>query len=1302
MMLNFKQGLPNVLISDKPKPSTVILVVNLIIIVSTSATDSQLISHFSAKGIRGNVTFAIQNEDTTDASLLITAILETDGLLKPKDERESEAQESSPVYLDWNVHQNTIEPYMFPTCSVEELGEESTIVGKLVKNRPFALDQVTQWVVPMAEIRSLGENTFSEIFWGKSLSLRLSEIYQDRSTQNKPKEQSPSASTTTNSSTSKVQSRLPSALRKPANITIIQPKPQANQKHVFAPRPKLSLSSKFGNSSSTRTPRKPRALAPIFESQTSDATAVNLLRLGNSTLSKLESSNSTATSTVTTSTTPEPGSTQKEQFSSYHKRVIRILAKATICANIVDTRAVKTVEAIFESQISGKVAIRGNEDGTTILIVNLYNVNSKVTTRHDWKILASDILDDHRHGEQCKYLQLVFDPDDNGGKECSATKMKKCRLGDLSGKHGQLQVAGVGKSTRRTIVDFNLPISSLEGSRHLFLAVYESASLGSGRRPSILSCAKLHMKQPRVVEASFNTDGVRGTIRLSQRYSSEPTTFHYNLYGLEGNTRHYSINSIPMGSQSRSDAGHLCSNLGLVYNPFQVNLIDNPVISTSDQLPVGNLSMKHGQFLVVDSDDEDHYVNEHLDLSVQLHGRHSVVGRPILIRKNNEDPWVCANLEYVDRQVTLAVATFYYPVVGRVSFYQLSDEPSSETSVLVDVYNPNSESSSVGHNWMIHLNPAMADFYNWSERCFSSGEVYDPISAMGSQKFDQYERQCSGGLSGGEPLRCRLGDTSLKSGFILSLPNIASNKTRLFYTDPFLPLRDQNSIISRSVVIYDENSPKQRGNRLACSTIRLVHPLKASITSWNSGPSIPSAVSGSIRFEQTALNQVTRVDISLEGLTSNVENYAIHNAWTMDDREFPCSNDSLYDIYDPFDTEHSSGIPPSAHYGAAATVDRVKVGDLSRKHGTFEGLQSVQRSFVDSSTALFAPNSIVGRSLVLRAKVNDFRWVCGNIQLEYDKTETREIVGVASFDDPRALVAGFVRFSQLEHKDGTLSDTYIHVDLRRPTQPGFHEPQAHEPHNWSVFVNQVGEDAYIAADEVRCIAAGFKWNPYLAQDNHENYAKSCNEKIADHLACAMGDLGLRHGSVIVGANNRRALSDSNLPLAGNYSVMGRSLIIFDSKRPSVKLACANILPDIHLKSNVVVKRIPAFTVSRFVEQMRSLLDTTDWLLVPELRATKSVANGECVQMTIHFYGRRAHQLQTELNNLITLGTVRRSTRTGVDTISTHYKLCRATQALTSRGMAGGSLRLSLNFYLAYLIPCLSFVMLCFRLRPVIE
>lgn len=44
----------------------------------------------------------------------------------------------------------------------------------------------------------------------------------------------------------------------------------------------------------------------------------------------------------------------------------------------------------------------------------------------------------------------------------------------------------------------------------------------------------------------------------------------------------------------------------------------------------------------------------------------------------------------------------------------------------------------------------------------------------------------------------------------------AVEKSRNFFIDPNLPLTGPHSIVGKSLVIYDENGPKARGNRLAC------------------------------------------------------------------------------------------------------------------------------------------------------------------------------------------------------------------------------------------------------------------------------------------------------------------------------------------------------------------------------------------------------------------------------------------------------------------------------------------------------
>lgn len=67
---------------------------------------------------------------------------------------------------------------------------------------------------------------------------------------------------------------------------------------------------------------------------------------------------------------------------------------------------------------------------------------------------------------------------------------------------------------------------------------------------------------------------------------------------------------------------------------------------------------------------------------------------------------------------------------------------------------------------------------------------------------------------------CQLGDLSARHGKL----NIAGRKvngeklTRHLFTDPHLPLSGAASIIGRALVLYDDNGPKARGDRLACST----------------------------------------------------------------------------------------------------------------------------------------------------------------------------------------------------------------------------------------------------------------------------------------------------------------------------------------------------------------------------------------------------------------------------------------------------------------------------------------------------
>ena len=227
----------------------------------------------------------------------------------------------------------------------------------------------------------------------------------------------------------------------------------------------------------------------------------------------------------------------------------------------------------------------------------------------------------------------------------------------------------------------------------------------------------------------------------------------------------------------------------------------------------------------------------------------------------------------------------------------------------------------------------------------------------------------------------------------------------------------------------------------------------------------------------------------------------------------------------------------------------------------------------------------------------------------------REMVALASFDDPRHLISGFVRFRQFEYIDGSLSDTWIELDLR---YPGLNNRNVTNNHKWAVYVSSVGVDAFNQIDSVRCLAAGYRWNPFLSKDDIEIYSKDCNP--SNPYRCAMGDLTGRHGTLSIGSE-RQLYSDENLPLIGNYSVLGRSLIIFKTNDNNIPIGCANIRPDIHLMSSVAIKKNPAFTVAKFMDHMRGLLNSADWLVVADVHKTKDIANNECVQLSVNFYGK---------------------------------------------------------------------------------
>lgn len=76
-----------------------------------------------------------------------------------------------------------------------------------------------------------------------------------------------------------------------------------------------------------------------------------------------------------------------------------------------------------------------------------------------------------------------------------------------------------------------------------------------------------------------------------------------------------------------------------------------------------------------------------------------------------------------------AGVVFRYPIVGRILFRQPRDQPWMDTTVIVEMLvhsDGTSLNNSIDHRWAIHVNSEGKDYYNWTGRCLSTGDIFNP------------------------------------------------------------------------------------------------------------------------------------------------------------------------------------------------------------------------------------------------------------------------------------------------------------------------------------------------------------------------------------------------------------------------------------------------------------------------------------------------------------------------------------------------------------------------------------------------
>ena len=417
-----------------------------------------------------------------------------------------------------------------------------------------------------------------------------------------------------------------------------------------------------------------------------------------------------------------------------HALVLEGPSRSRVCGSLMpateDARALKSAEARFTSPVGGSIwftSLSLGDNVETKIYTNLVHVSGpSKSSSHKWQLFISDVLDTDSdiQGSGCDFLQILYDPKNGQGEGCSQKEPHKCREGDLAGKFGSVKVSRrESMFTKNYFHDNHLELPELGpgSARSLFVVIYEP-----DRPDEFLACAKVREVKTKVGHAKFGHEGLTGDITLTQVSPFFPVKSQVQFKGLQKKAGSYHIHQYPVNFERRDNEDNPCLRTGGHYNPFRIDPTSSPDQGSSDKYEVGDLSRKYGGLKELDT-----FSTTAIDPMLSLFGKFSVIGRSIVIH-NYPRPtrWTCTNIVQIGQggpQIT-AVATFTYPVAGRIIFRQPENDPYADTAIFVEslIYSDGSKNDSFDHKWHVHTNIPGRDFFNWTGRCISAGGHFNP------------------------------------------------------------------------------------------------------------------------------------------------------------------------------------------------------------------------------------------------------------------------------------------------------------------------------------------------------------------------------------------------------------------------------------------------------------------------------------------------------------------------------------------------------------------------------------------------
>lgn len=156
----------------------------------------------------------------------------------------------------------------------------------------------------------------------------------------------------------------------------------------------------------------------------------------------------------------------------------------------------------------------------------------------------------------------------------------------------------------------------------------------------------------KLATATFDLDGVKGTFKFRQN-DKQQTVCDYDITGLKGNNKLYHVHVRPVPKYDAEKVKYnstaiaqICADpaTGGHLNPHHITEKLPPKSAPLDKYEVGDLSGKHGPMVQVGPAQEDHYAGSFTDDKLPMSGDNNIIGRSIVIHKNDGKRWVCANI----------------------------------------------------------------------------------------------------------------------------------------------------------------------------------------------------------------------------------------------------------------------------------------------------------------------------------------------------------------------------------------------------------------------------------------------------------------------------------------------------------------------------------------------------------------------------------------------------------------------------------------------------------------------------------